>query len=165
MGAAAEVTCFARGYYSIARFGGAVYKQGVLLKYMTHMIKVRSLPAVLLAAIAFLFCSTPASAQAIPKQPVRVLYVEGTTDYWGNAVDPARGADFREFLENNFASVKVCKDVDFSPEITKGSDVIVVDGGLSDRLPADFDRAMVLLGRDFLPLRIAETRGYKLGNL
>lgn len=125
----------------------------------------RWLLVAMFAAIAlFLRLSAP-SAQASPveaKQPVSVLYVFGDD---GDDLDPERGADFRRFLEEHFVSARTAKDRDFTPALAQDVDVILVDGDISKRLPADFHRPMVLLGTTFGPIGIPENRGHKLQNL
>src|SRR5262245_30467200 len=136
---------------------------------MNRLTKKQSIFAVLFIAIAFSFCWTTTLAQAQPikksKQPLRVLFVAGTVDIWGNDVDPDREVDFRKFLEDHFVSVKTCKNTEFTPEMAQDADVIIVDGDIRKRVPADFRRPMILLGAEMSPLGIPESRGYKLQNL
>jgi len=93
------------------------------------------------------------------KFPLRVLYIYSADN------DPARAADFRQFLSCYFTTVQTSIDRAFTTELTKNIDVIIVDGNIADRVPADFHRPMVLLGADFFPIKIPESRGYKLQNL
>jgi hypothetical protein len=116
------------------------------------------------AALLAMPVGSAGAAAESTKQTTRVLYVEGTQTYGGGKPDPERAEDFRRFLGEWFATVKTCKDVDFKRETADGVDVVVVDGDLRKRLPADFFRPMVLMGGDFSPLMLAEQRGYKLQN-
>jgi len=93
-----------------------------------------------------------------------VLFIQGKKDYNHGIRDPARDRDFKQFLEKNFVSVKSCEDSAFTPAVANDVDVIVVDGDIRDHVPADFHRPMVLLGSDFEPIGIPESRGYKLRN-
>ena len=131
-------------------------------------MKKRLICAGVFLASALLFCGTTASAQTQraneSKQPLRVLYVYGAKAPSGGDSDTARAADFRQFLEANFAFVKTCLETEFKPALAKDVDVIIVDGNIADLVPADFHRPMVLLGADFGPLQLPETHGYKLRN-
>jgi hypothetical protein len=140
--------------------------------------------AVLCVVFGLLLCATGAPAQdrpaPNPKQSLRVLYVSGKSvgfdpgeyseeawaragarDAWRYEVG-ARIADFVQFLQENFSSVRTCKDDDFTPEKAKDADVIIVDGDISERLPASFPVPMILIGLNADPIKITESKGWKL---
>jgi hypothetical protein len=72
------------------------------------------------------------------KQPLHVKYVAGANS--------ERTADFKKFLEAEFATVSVTTGREFDPKTAGPYDVLVVDSRIKPSLPADFTRPMLVLG-------------------
>jgi hypothetical protein len=78
----------------------------------------------------------PVSAR--DRQPLHVKYVAS-----GNA---ERTADFKKFLEDEFATVSVTTGRDFDPKTAGPYDVLIIDARVQPALPADFTKPILLLG-------------------
>src|SRR5262245_27258777 len=91
-----------------------------------------------LAALAAVWCAGAAAADPVDKINLRVLYV-------GNAGD-ARTAEFVALLGQHFTKVGEASGSDFEPKGADGYDVVLYDAART-KLPADFNRATVLIGQ------------------
>lgn len=114
------------------------------------------------------------SITAAKKQPLSVLYVGGMTDMYQPAPEEkdaavkARCDAFKAMLDNYFTTVTVVLGTDYTPDMSKGYDVTILDGRpkpLTPRivekdaagnitryeresyLPADFDCATITIGQ------------------
>jgi hypothetical protein len=76
-------------------------------------------------------------AAASEKVPLHVRYVVGA--------NAERTADFKKFLEGEFATVSVVAGKDFDPKSGQ-YDVLIVDTRVQPVLPPDFTRPILLLG-------------------
>lgn len=137
----------------------------------------------LIAALCLLSSAWPASA--IDKQPLKVLYVGGSTDVYQAAPEERdslarlRAQSFKDMLEHYFTSVTVLIGDEYSADMSKDYDVTILDGrpkeirpAIMERdaagnltryerasyLPADFDRATVTIGQ------IGEIVGRSIGS-
>jgi hypothetical protein len=72
------------------------------------------------------------------RQPLHVKYVAST--------NAERTADFKKFLEEEFATVSVTPGRDFDPKTAGPFDVLIVDTRLLPTLPPDFTKPILLLG-------------------
>src|SRR5262245_57049274 len=72
------------------------------------------------------------------RQPLHVKYVAGANG--------ERTADFKTFLEGEFAAVSVTTGRDFDPKAAEPYDVLIVDTRIRSPLPADFTKPILLLG-------------------
>lgn len=78
----------------------------------------------------------PVSARE--KQPLHVKYVA--------SANGERTADFKKFLEDEFATVSVTTGREFDRKTAGSYDVLVVDTRIKPSLPADFTRPLLVLG-------------------
>jgi hypothetical protein len=78
----------------------------------------------------------PASAR--DRQPLHVKYVASS--------NAERTADFKKFLEEEFATVSVTTGRDFDPKAAGAYDVLIVYTLIQPSLPADFTKPILLLG-------------------
>jgi hypothetical protein len=86
----------------------------------------------------FIGCAVVASSTfAADRQPLRVQYVASGND--------ARTADFKKFLEQEFATVSVTTGPEFDPK-KAAFDVVIIDTRLPKVLPSDFAKPILLLG-------------------
>ncbi len=118
---------------------------------MRTILKCFLFVVVLCTAAAFVYAQSGTPA----KQSLRVLYVGNSAPpdaFPKNStraaqVDPKRMPDFKQFLEKNFVSVKTCEGKDFTPELARDVDVIIMDWDVPPgRIPPDFRKPMVVMG-------------------
>jgi hypothetical protein len=90
--------------------------------------------------LSWLVLSTVAVGEvsARDRQPLHVKYVA--------SANAERTADFKKFLEDEFATVSVTTGRDFDPKTAGSYDVLIVDTCIQPSLPADFTKPILLLG-------------------
>lgn len=113
------------------------------------------------AGMALIFCCLEqfsAQENTANRQRLHVLYVYGKDD------GKQRISEFRDLIEGNLGSFTSVSETEFTAKLAQEADVTIVDGDISERVPAGFSRPLILLGKNYQPLRLPETRGYKLKN-
>jgi hypothetical protein len=75
---------------------------------------------------------------ASERQPLHVKYIAST--------NAERTADFKRFLEAEFANVSVTSGRDFDPKTAAAYDVLIIDTRIRPTLPPDFAKPVLLLG-------------------
>lgn len=87
----------------------------------------------------FVLCATVAgSLFGAERQPLHIKYVASASD--------TRTADFKKFLEQEFATVSMTTGPEFDPKRTDSYDVVIIDTRLPAALPSDFTKPILLLG-------------------
>jgi hypothetical protein len=77
-------------------------------------------------------------ASAGDRQPLHVKYVA--------SANAERTADFKKFLEAEFATVSMTTGREFDPKSAGSYDVLIIDTRILPSLPADFTKPILLLG-------------------
>jgi hypothetical protein len=91
-----------------------------------------------LLSLLSVFVISAGPAVARDRQPFHVKYVA--------SADAGRTADFKKFLEAEFATVSVANGLDFDPKKSDSYDVLIIDSRIHKGLPPDFAQPILLLG-------------------